>query len=147
MEGPEDKVIRFIKVEEFNEAIFMPKGFEEYPGISYLEGHSLNQLINAEQEGTELALTKNNHPNCTITLEKVAPFHLGALIFMLEAETAFMGHLLDIDPFNQPGVEASKQMTYALLGRKGYEEKKKEIQQIPERHKRYCLGCHGQLGM
>jgi len=139
MEGPEDKVFRFIRVEEFDETVVIPAELQDYSGISYLGGHSLNELINAEQLGTELALTKQSRPNCTVTMDRITPFNLGALIYMLEVETAFMGQLLQIDPFNQPGVELSKQITYALLGRPGYEAKKKEIEQLPRTNDKYSL--------
>lgn len=139
MEGPEDKVVRFIRVNEFAEIVTIPAELQEYSGISYLGGHSLNELINAEQLGTELALTKQARPNCTITLSAINPGNLGALIYMLEVETAFMGQLLQIDPFNQPGVELSKQITYALLGRPGYEDRKKDIEQLPKKNNRYSF--------
>ena len=139
MEGPHDKVIRFIRIEEFMNEVEIPKAFSEYSAVNYLGGHSLNELICAEQKGTELALTKHSRPNCTVVLEKVTPFTIGALMYMMEVETAFIGQLFHIDPFDQPGVEESKKITYALLGRPGYEEKKKEIEELPKWSKKYSI--------
>lgn len=141
MEGPQDKIIVFVKVNNFDNTISIPKEFQKYKKVGYLGELSLNELIEAEQKGTELALAKNSRPNYTITLDKISPFTIGSLLYMLEMQTAFIGELFGIDTFNQPGVELSKQLTCALIGRPGYEEKKKEIEQLPELNNKYCIKC------
>lgn len=139
MEGPQDKVIVFVKVKEFSDTVHIPSDFQQYSKVGYLGGHSLNELITAEQRGTELALTKSMRPNCTITLDSITPFTIGGLMYMLEVQTAFIGELFKIDAFNQPGVELSKQLTSALLGRPGYEEKREEIEKLPKWRDKYCI--------
>lgn len=139
MEGPQDKVIVFVRVKEFDDTIRIPKDFQKYPEVGYLGGHTLNELIAAEERGTELALTKAGRPNCAIELEKITPFTIGALMYMLEIQTAFIGELFNIDAFNQPGVELSKVLTCALLNRPGYEKKRNEIEKLPKWRKRYCI--------
>ena len=139
MEGPEDKVITFVKVKDFDNVVEIPEIFTDYPAVGYLGGHTINELIAAEQRATELALTKNNRPNSTITIDRITPFTVGALFYYLEMETAFAGELLGINTFNQPGVELGKKITAALLGRPGYEDKKKEIEQLPEKEKKYII--------
>ena len=126
MEGPFDKVITFLHVEKFNKNIEIPKGTVDK--LEYLGGHTLNDLMEAEMVGTQLALTENKRPNCTITLPEISESTIGQLLYMLEVQTAIIGKMYGINPFDQPGVEASKINSYALLGRKGYEERRKEIE-------------------
>ena len=120
-EGPNDKVINFIRVGEFDNKLEIPNIFE-YTGIGYLGGKSINQLINAEADSTRVALTDYQRPNVTITIDKVDGYHLGQLLYMLEVQTAIAGELYNINTFNQPGVEQAKNYTYALMGRAGYED-------------------------
>jgi glucose-6-phosphate isomerase len=95
--------------------------------VDYLAGQSLAKLIDAEQRATAAALTKNGRPHCTVTLGRVDEEHLGGFLQMMEFQTAFMGELLGIDAFNQPGVEQGKWFTYGLMDRPGYEKYKEEI--------------------
>lgn len=127
MEGPFDKTFTFIRVERFRNEILIPRASGDGDALSYLGGHTINELIHAEGFATELALTKEGRPNCRITLSEISPFTIGALLYMFEVQTAFAGGLYNINPFDQPGVEEGKKMTYAIMGRPGYEEKKKEI--------------------
>ena len=76
---------------------------------------------------TEMALTHNQRMNCTITLPEVNAFTIGQLLQMLMIQTAFAGGLYNIDPFDQPGVEHGKQYAYGMMGRKGYEKKRAEV--------------------
>ena len=71
---------------------------------------------------TTAALTENGRPNCTYTIDKIDEEHLGAFMQLLEFQTAYMGGLLDINAFDQEGVELGKKFTFALMGRKGYDE-------------------------
>lgn len=134
MEGPEDKVVVFIKVMDYGADIKIPEMFKEIEGINYLGGHMLSGLIKAEEESTELALTKNNRPNMTINIPSIDPYHMGQLFHFFEITTAFTGFLYGINPFNQPGVEESKNFTYAMLGKRGFEEKRKEVEEAREKN-------------
>lgn len=120
-EGPNNKLINFIRVKEFDTTLEIPKIFE-FTGIGYLGGNTINSLINAEADATKVALVDYQRPNVTITLEKVNPYNIGQLLYMLEVQTAITGELYNINTFNQPGVEQAKNYTYALMGRAGYEE-------------------------
>jgi glucose-6-phosphate isomerase len=64
---------------------------------------------------------------------------VGQLLFMLEMATAFAGELLNINAFDQPGVEEGKKATYALLGKQGYDEKRAELSAIAEKNERYVV--------
>lgn len=120
-EGPNDKVINFIRVAQFDNTLEIPNIFE-YTGIGYLGGKTINQLINSEADSTRVALADYNRPTVTITLEKVDGYNVAQLLYMLEVQTAIAGELYNIDTFNQPGVEQAKNYTYALMGRVGYED-------------------------
>ena len=126
-EGPNDKVINFIRVENFDTTLEIPNIFE-YTGIGYLGGKTINQLINAEADSTRVALSDYNRPTVTITLERVDSYNVAQLLYMLEVQTAIAGELYNINTFNQPGVEQAKNYTYALMGRKGYEESAQTLQ-------------------
>ena len=120
-EGPNNKIINFIRVKEFDNELEIPKIFE-YTGIGYLGGKTVNRLIDAEADSTRVALTDYQRPNVTVTIDKVDGYHLGQLLYMFEVQTAIAGELYNINTFNQPGVEQAKNYTYALMGRAGYEE-------------------------
>ncbi|MBI5026077.1 MAG: glucose-6-phosphate isomerase [Nitrospirae bacterium] len=124
MEGPKDKVITFIRVESSSDDITIPD--KDIPALSYLKGHSLGGLIKAEQEATELCLTKAKRPNMRITIPRVDAYYLGQMFLFFELVTAFTGLLYRVNPFNQPGVEEGKNLTYGILGREGYEDKRRE---------------------
>ena len=126
-EGPNNKVINFIRVGEFDNTLEIPNIFE-YTGIGYLGGKSVNRLLNAEADSTRVALTDNKRPSVTITLDKINGYNLAQLLYMLEVQTAITGELYGIDAFNQPGVEQAKNYTYALMGRAGYEESALELE-------------------
>jgi glucose-6-phosphate isomerase len=126
-EGPDDKIITFLGVGEFEHEVTIPASEGEDGALAYLGGRSLAELMWAEQRGTTWALAQRGRPSLTITLPRVDAFQVGSLIYMLEMATAIAGELYDIDAFDQPGVELSKQATYALMGRPGHEELAAEI--------------------
>ncbi len=136
-EGPFDKVITIIGVENFRTTVEISNGCENFPDVSFLCGHTMNELINAEREATEYALTTAHRMNYTIMLPEVNAFTIGELLYMFEMETAYCGAMLNIDTFNQPGVEGGKNATYALFGRKGYEKTKEEMDNAPKKNPNY----------
>ena len=75
----------------------------------------------------------------TFTLSEVNENTIGQIIYLFEVATAFMGELLNIDAFNQPGVEEIKNTTYAYLGKDGYEQKKKELDEIIKKNNNYII--------
>ena len=137
MEGPKNKVVTFVGVVERGVDLTIPHGFKEVKELGYLGGHTLGELIDVEQRATAGALAKRGRPNLTITLERVDEWHIGGLIMMLELATAYAGQLYGIDAFNQPGVELGKQFAYAMLGRPGADEAKKEWESLPRADSRW----------
>ncbi|MDE6362348.1 MAG: glucose-6-phosphate isomerase, partial [Clostridia bacterium] len=138
-EGPFDKVITFIGVDEYRTTVEIPQGCEEYPNVNFLCGHTMNELIQAERQATEYAVTKAGKLNYTIMLPTLNSFTLGQLLMYFMLQTAYAGALLNIDTFNQPGVEEGKNATYALLGRPGYDEKRTELANAPQKQNKYII--------
>ncbi|GAB6100188.1 glucose-6-phosphate isomerase [Halanaerocella petrolearia] len=133
MEGPYDKVVTFLEVENFAEELEIAAGYEGISGVSYLGDHTFNKLITTEKKATELALTKNNRLNCTVVFPEVNAFTLGQFFYLYELTTAFAGELYDINAFNQPGVELGKKYAYGVLGREGFADMKEEFDSRPEK--------------
>ena len=138
-EGPFDKVITFLGVDRYRQEVSIPHGFDNIPDVAFLSGYTFNELITSEQRATEYAITKSGHMNKTITLPEVNPFTIGQLLYLFEVQTAFAGELLQINAFDQPGVEEGKNATYALLGKPGYEGKRKELGEAPAKEARHTI--------
>lgn len=139
IEGPYDKVITFISVDKYGCEMPIAHGCEDIPDVGFLGGHTMQELIQAENKATAYALMRAGRMNYTIKMPEVNAFTLGQLMFMLELQTAYAGALLNINTFNQPGVENGKKATFALLGKKGYEGQKKEMDSAPELEEKYIV--------
>ncbi len=120
MEGPQDKVIEIVEVEEHPRDLTIPEAYEDLEGVGYLGGHTMAELLNVECDATREALTEAGRPNSTIKLGAVNEENLGYLLQALEVQTAVSGTLYGVNAFDQPGVEAGKQITYERMGRPGY---------------------------
>ncbi|AET68854.1 glucose-6-phosphate isomerase [Desulfosporosinus orientis DSM 765] len=129
VEGPDDKVITFVTVEKFRESQAIPSDPELPADIQFLGGRTLEELLSAEQKATEYALTLAQRLHQKIVLPRLNAHAIGQLLLLLEWETAYMGELFNINAYDQPGVEEGKNGTYALMGRKGYEGRKQEIEE------------------
>lgn len=138
-EGPFDKIIILMGVDKYKESITIPKIYQDIPSLGFLGGITQDELIKTEQIATEFALLKSGKQNMTITLPEVNEFTIGQILYLFEVATAFMGELLDINAFDQPGVEEGKNATYAYFGRPGYEEKKKELDGMPIKKQDYII--------
>jgi len=95
--------------------------------MDYLRNHSLEELIKAEQEATELALLKAGVPNMRLNAPIINSYYMGQLFLFFELATAVTGMLYGINPFDQPAVEEGKNLTYGIMGRRGYEDKGLEV--------------------
>ncbi len=138
-EGPFDKVVTLISVDNYRETVSIPDGCADIPAVNFLCGHTMNELIDAECNATEYALTRSGRLNNRIYLNDVNAFSMGQLMFFFMLQTAYTGAFLHIDTFNQPGVEEGKNATYALLGRAGYEEKAKELNSKKKKTDNYII--------
>ena len=137
-EGPFDKVVTFIGVEKFRKTETITND-ASIVGCEFLKGRTLNELLSCEQHATTFALTKAKRSNFTITLPELSAKAIGELLMYFMYQTAFAGALLNIDAYNQPGVEEGKKATFALMGRAGYEEKMKELNAV-RKNPDYLIG-------
>ena len=117
----------------------IPHGCESVPDVAFLGGHTMQELIQAENEATAYALTKAGRMNYTLWVPEINAFTLGQLLFLFELQTAYAGAMLNIDTFNQPGVEEGKKATFALLGKNGYAAKKAELDAQPAKDPKYII--------
>ncbi len=136
MEGPDDKVVIFIRINNYTEDFIIPDVFHEVKGINYLSGHSLSELIKSEEESTELVLANSAKPNMTIILPQIDAYHIGQLLQFLELSTTFAGFLFGVNPFNQPWIEYSKNLTYGMMGKPGLERERNSLEAA--REKKIC---------
>ncbi len=140
VEGPDDKTIIFVRVEDHGAEVTVPKGYEDLESVAYLGGGGLGALVNMEQQATELALAKARRPSATIVCPRVRPFTIGQLLYLLETEAVIMADLLAVDPFTQPGLDEGKQLAYGLAGRAGGEGRRAEVQRwVVRKEPRYVV--------
>jgi glucose-6-phosphate isomerase len=121
MEGPFDKTITFLTIGEEPVDLEIPKLYPEVGTIAYLGGQSLGKLLDAERRATAMALARQGRMNMTIELPTLSAHTVGQLLMMLQIATVYAGALYEVDPLDQPGVELGKELTYALMGRHGYD--------------------------
>ncbi len=138
-EGPHDKVVLFMGVDKYRSEITIPKTYGDVPNLGFLGGATHNKLIQTEQMATEYALYKGGQTTMTLTVPTINEFTVGQILYFFEVATGFAGELMHINAFDQPGVEEGKNATYAMFGRPGYEEKKKELDARPEKKQDYIL--------
>ncbi len=124
MEGPNDKVFSFWAVKKLSDTGEIPEKKLGLEGFDYLAGQNLAKLLDCERRATEAALTENSRPNCTYTLDRVDVLHIGMFFQLMEFQTAFLGEMLNINAFDQEGVELGKKFTFGLMGRKGFKDYK-----------------------
>ncbi len=128
VEGPRDKVVTFLRVVDHGEDLPIPSGYDDIEGLAYLSGHGLGALLDMEQRATELALAQAGRLTSVVEVPRVDEDSLGQLFFLFEIQTLVMAGLLGVDALDQPGVEAGKRMTYAMAGRRGYEDLAAEVE-------------------
>jgi len=129
----------FLRVEQFRDQARIPAQFGDIEGVGYLGGHSLAELINAEQRATEAALAQAGRPSLRLEIPRVDADALGQLMYMFEVATVFAGGLYKVNPLDQPGVETGKHYTNGLMGKKGFEKEKDEIETMEKGKKRFTL--------
>ena len=119
MEGPDDKVVLFVEVEDHGTEAAIPARHSEMAELSYLGGHTLGELLNTERRATAEALRLAGKPSATFHMPRVGAEELGQLFMLFQIATVYAGALYGVNPLDQPGVELSKRLTYGLMGRAG----------------------------
>lgn len=97
-------------------------------GLNFLAGKSMDDIRERAMDGTLLAHTEGGVPNIIVEAGGKTARNLGQLIYFFEYACGLSGYLLDVNPFDQPGVEAYKKNMFALLGKPGYEERRAELE-------------------
>jgi glucose-6-phosphate isomerase len=120
MEGPFDKVVTFVMPDDLGDDVVIPARAGLPAEMAYLQGHSLGALLRAEYEATSAALARQGRMNATLRLPDLHPASVGALLMFLQIATGYAGVWYDVNPFDQPGVELGKRLTFAAMGRPGY---------------------------
>lgn len=136
-EGPFDKTITFIGVDDFRCDMKIPCYYGDIPRLGYLGGHTLSELIKVEQKATEYALYKAGKMSQTITLPVVNEFTIGQLLYFYMLQIAYAGSMLNINPFNQPGVEGSKKATAAMMHAPGSDAYREEMASAPAKNDKF----------
>ncbi len=136
VEGPADKLVVFVSGGRHPSDLSMPEDLPEDDPAAYLAGVSMGALLDAEREGTALALAAAERPSICWELPEVHPYTLGQLLLAWEVQTAVHAELLGVDAYDQPGVEAGKVAAFALIGREGYDDERGRIErQRPPRRR------------
>jgi glucose-6-phosphate isomerase len=141
IEGPDDKVYTMVKLGKHSHTVDIGEPFADSPAFSHLANRSLNELIEVERQGTEVALMDAGRPVCTVELCKLDAFHVGQYFAFFEIATAIAGGIMGIDPFNQPGVESGKIAALSLMGCTGFEDRAAEIRASSASRDPFVLTC------
>jgi len=134
MEGPFDKLITFITVEDLGVNVKIPRpasGQGLPPDLEYLPGHTLGELLRTEYEATGTALAQMGRMNCTLHFPDLTASTLGEAIMFFQLATGYAGVWYGVDPFDQPGVELGKRLTYAAMGRAGFQQQQQPVAAFP----------------
>lgn len=113
---------------EPNRKVEFPHDDANLDGLNFLAGKRVDEVNKMAELGTMLAHIDGGVPNLKIEMPQLNEYYLGELIYFFERACGISGYLLDVNPFNQPGVEAYKKNMFALLGKPGYEEATAAIQ-------------------
>jgi glucose-6-phosphate isomerase len=136
MEGPADKTVTFLSVPPKDD-IEIPRLHANVNELAYLGGNKLGDVLDIERRATAGALARRGRPNMTLSLDVVDPWHVGGLFMFFEIATIYAGALYDVNPLDQPGVELGKQFTYAIMGRRGFDDARAEWDELPRPNPRF----------
>ena len=118
-----------ISVEEPEQKLLFPHDEENLDGLNFLEGKRVDDVNKMAELGTRLAHVDGGVPNIRISVPRLNAYYIGQLIYFFEIACGISGNLLQVNPFNQPGVEAYKKNMFALLNKPGYEAESKAIRE------------------
>jgi glucose-6-phosphate isomerase len=133
IEGPNDKSFLFWEVKEFRNSLPIDHPFSSFDSMGYLNHKSMAELFHAEKQATEMALTEARRPNATVIVDRINEETMGSLIMFSQYVTAYAGEFYDINAFDQPGVEYGKKLTFAMMGRSGFAEYDRRIEETRNR--------------
>ena len=120
-EGERNLFETVIKVSESTKDVIIPKEVNDLDELNYISGKPLSYVNEQALKGTMMAHKDGGVPNMLLTIPTMDAYTFGYLVYFFEKACAMSAYLIDVNPFNQPGVEAYKKNMFALLGKKGYE--------------------------
>lgn len=116
-----------ISVEQPDHKVTIPSDEENLDGLNFLAGKRVDEVNKMAELGTQLAHVDGGVPNIKITIPEVSAYYIGQLFYFFERACGISGYMLEVNPFNQPGVEAYKKNMFALLNKPGYEKESEAI--------------------
>ncbi|MGH7788563.1 MAG: glucose-6-phosphate isomerase [Candidatus Binatia bacterium] len=129
LDGPPDKVVVFLRVEDHGREIEIPSAYGDLEGVGYLSGKGLGALLNMEQRSTELGLQRRGRMAMTLALPQLNAFTLGQLFYLFEAATVYAGALHRVNSWDQPAADEGRRLTFGLAGRKGWQDRAAEVEE------------------
>ena len=117
-----------LNVEEPRRNLIVKTDEKDLDGLNYLAGQTVDYVNHKAFEGTLLAHTDGDVPNLVLNIKRLDEYTFGQLVYFFEIACGVSGCMMGVNPFNQPGVEDYKTNMFALLGKPGFEEKKKELE-------------------
>lgn len=118
-----------LSIKKANKRLEVPSDEENLDGLNFLAGKRIDDVNKMAELGTRIAHVDGGVPNMLIEIPELNEYYIGELIYFFERACGISGYLLDVNPFNQPGVEAYKKNMFALLNKPGYEAESKAIQE------------------
>ncbi len=126
----ERKIFETFLIIENSQKCPIPEDPDNLDGLNFLAGNDLTHVNKMAYEGTRLAHLEGGVPNMTITLPELNEYYLGQLIYFYEKAVAISGYMLEVNPFDQPGVESYKKNMFALMKKPGFEAETKRLENI-----------------
>ena len=128
-EGRRDLIETVLQVQKPQIELTIQEDPDNIDGLNFLAGKTMDEVNKKAFQGTVLAHVDGGVPNLVIELDELTEFTFGEMVYFFEKATAISGHLLGVNPFDQPGVEAYKKNMFALLGKPGFEKEKEALLQ------------------
>lgn len=116
-----------VSVDNVSRSVKIQNDSDNSDGLNFLSGKRLEECNKMAELGTRIAHIDGGVPNIRISIDKLDEFNLGALYYFFEKACGISAYMLDVNPFDQPGVEDYKVNMFALLGKPGFEDKAKEL--------------------
>ena len=117
-----------VSVEKSNRSMLIENDPQNLDGLNFLTGKHVEECNLMAELGTKLAHIDGGVPQIAVSIERINEYNIGGLFYFFEKACGISGYMLDVNPFNQPGVEAYKKNMFALLGKPGYEEQAAALQ-------------------
>jgi len=118
-----------LSIEEVDNEVLVPEVEADLDGLNFLAGKRVDEVNKMAELGTSIAHVDGGVPNIRISVPKLNEYYLGQLIYFFEIACGISGYILDVNPFDQPGVESYKKNMFALLNKPGFEKESKAIQE------------------